>query len=215
MNEQLVVVAIHGTFAERAAWTQPDSVLHRAMITQLTGVDVEWKEFRWGSWNNSHERREAANELRRAILRVRDSHPEARVALLAHSHGGNVALMALRSDSRLQQVVDAVVCLATPFIVPDKPSPEWLGRRLRELFLALWIAMVAIPCAVISIALYRSIGDSFSGWFPIGFGILLHQLYRAFIGHIPTDKESLRFRTPLLPYDYTSIYVPVLSMSKT
>ena len=50
--------------------------------------------------------------------------------MIAHSHGGNVALYALRAQP--ERLVDAIVCLATPYIVP-KPRSIALYSRLAKL----------------------------------------------------------------------------------
>lgn len=85
--------------------------------------------FDW-SHSNSHRARErAAGQLKAQIER----HPEARQWIVAHSHGGNIALHAVR---KLQESPDpppkvTTVTLATPFIharrrrAPSSEPPGW------------------------------------------------------------------------------------------
>ena len=125
-----VVVLVHGTFAQGAAWTRPGSRLYRRVVSRLPRPrHVE--AFRWGTWNNSHVARASAGQkLANRLRKLRATYPAARLIVIAHSHGGNVALYALRAQP--ERLVDAIVCLATPYIVP-KPRSIALYSRLAKL----------------------------------------------------------------------------------
>lgn len=110
-----MVTLIHGTFASDADWTQPDSPLARQLTERCDGELLVSPPFVW-SGNNSHQARlqaglELAEHLKEQVAR----HPKARHVLICHSHGGNVALYALRKG-KLRRRIHSVVCLATPFI---------------------------------------------------------------------------------------------------
>jgi hypothetical protein len=49
------------------------------------------------------------------LLTIKDP-PDATHIIVAHSHGGNVVLMALRDPPNLRERISGVACLATPFI---------------------------------------------------------------------------------------------------
>ena len=53
--------------------------------------------------------------LRAHIARTRDDFPHAKHVLVAHSHGGNVCLAALR-DRDTRAAVHGLACLSTPFV---------------------------------------------------------------------------------------------------
>jgi len=108
------ITLVHGTFAPKAEWTGKDSPFRTQWPTSFN-EKVEFDKFQW-SGNNSHEARHvAALKLAERLKNRAQWYPERRNILIAHSHGGNVALDALR-DSGVQKVVDALVCLNTPFL---------------------------------------------------------------------------------------------------
>lgn len=113
----LVVTLVHGTFAPDAPWTEPGSELCRELRDAL-GSGVVLERFRWSGKNTHGARQAAATELRALLSRQADQYPDARLCIVAHSHGGNVALYALR-DERVGARVQGVVCLATPFICTE------------------------------------------------------------------------------------------------
>jgi hypothetical protein len=117
-----VITLVHGTFAINAEWTRPGSRLREVVQDRLGGpTNVQFHVFRWGgllgSWiNNGHRYRiQAGDQLRSDLLRTLEGNRNAKHFIIAHSHGGNVALYALR-DLRLQKAIRGVVCLATPFV---------------------------------------------------------------------------------------------------
>lgn len=117
-----VLVLVHGTFAQGAAWTRRGSRLYRHVISRLPSPrHVE--AFRWGKWNNSHAARAAAGQkLANRLRKLRAVYPAARLIVIAHSHGRNVAIYALRGQP--ERLIDALVCLATPYIVPKPRLPS-------------------------------------------------------------------------------------------
>jgi len=79
---------------EPREWIEPDSDLCTQLRSRLTG-EVSFLSFRW-TGQNTHKARIAAGEaLGKRILETKASDPDARQFILAHSHGGNVALYAL------------------------------------------------------------------------------------------------------------------------
>ncbi|ROP44139.1 triacylglycerol lipase [Streptomyces sp. PanSC9] len=109
----VVVTLVHGTFARKAAWTQMDSALSRA----LSAAGLQVSRFTWSGRNSFHARAHAARELADHLGRTAREHPGARQWVVAHSHGGNVALHAVERLRQQGQVSPVpVVTLATPFI---------------------------------------------------------------------------------------------------
>lgn len=95
-----------------------DSELCESLRNNLE-EDVVFRRFNW-SGRNRHEARDKAAEKLHGFLEKglkeypKDTHKH---FIVAHSHGGNVALMALnQGDSSLQKKIAGIACMATPFI---------------------------------------------------------------------------------------------------
>lgn len=160
LDSTVEVTLVHGTFAPDAPWTQPGSKLRQTLRRHLAcrGLDVQFDVFTW-SGKNDHESRLLAGRQLREHLRERlaasagNSH-----AVVAHSHGGNVALYALR-DEQLRAQIDAVVTLGTPFI-HCRPRPldgplELLENSAPAAFYFLLVAPIVLLLFVNGITLAK------------------------------------------------------------
>lgn len=96
--------------------------------------------FRWSGGNTHRARLHAAAALQRHILALAARYPNDDQFLVAHSHGGNVCLYALR-DSCVRECVSGVVTLSTPFIVARRRD---LGGAA---FTSILILIVGVPVA--------------------------------------------------------------------
>lgn len=103
-----------GTWAGKAKWTKAGSHLRRALET--AGCRVE--AFEWSHSNCHRARTRAAIRLADELETRIKEYPGAQQWIVAHSHGGNIALHAVRrlreSCHDASQV--STVTLATPFI---------------------------------------------------------------------------------------------------
>jgi hypothetical protein len=140
-----VVTLVPGTWAGKAAWAREDSPLH----TDLTAAGCKVVLFGWSHGNSHQARARAAGQLVEHLKAQIKENPGARQWIVAHSHGGNVALHAvrrLRESSALTSKVSTVT-LATPFIharrrrAPSSGPPAW------PFFLLVIFAMAAIAGA--------------------------------------------------------------------
>lgn len=113
LSPEYVITLVHGTWGSGGSWTQPDSRLCRLLTAQLGRSIIE--SYEWSGHNSVAARRTAGEGLEKHLLRLVDSHPTAKHFVIAHSHGGMVALCAI-ADTRLQKAIHGVVCLSTPFI---------------------------------------------------------------------------------------------------
>lgn len=107
------VFIVHGTFDGDSNWplivagkTSFASEVKRA----LTAGSVV-HQFLWSGKNNHEARKTAARFLAREIAEYRTQGEN--VAIIGHSHGGNVALLAA---SQLKTPIDTVICLSTPHL---------------------------------------------------------------------------------------------------
>jgi pimeloyl-ACP methyl ester carboxylesterase len=120
MMPDLTVILVHGTwgrgfFGQKplAPWCRDDSVFVRTFKSALEarGIYATVLPLNWSGDNSVFERATAANGLKSLI----DSavSPGEPLLLVAHSHGGNVALQAI---AKLNDLSNVHVCtLATPF----------------------------------------------------------------------------------------------------
>lgn len=117
---QRVLTLVHGTFSPNAAWTQADSIFFQSLKQRLKGETlhrrITWQGLLGSCANNGHDYRIAgAKTLVKALKKSFAEFPDAEHWVIAHSHGGNVALYALR-DPEVAQRLDGIVTLAAPFI---------------------------------------------------------------------------------------------------
>jgi hypothetical protein len=77
--------------------------------------DIHFERFSWSGSNSHRARCRAATALRQHIRNCTNIYPQQDHFIIAHSHGGNVVLYALR-DKDIADSVRGVVCLSTPFI---------------------------------------------------------------------------------------------------
>jgi hypothetical protein len=108
------VVLVHGTFARDAPWTRAESDFLIALAAQLN-EEVRVVQHLWSGRNSFADRVSAAAELRQAILGESRTFPERDLFVIAHSHGGNVALSAAARIDCVRTIA-GIVTLGTPFL---------------------------------------------------------------------------------------------------
>jgi hypothetical protein len=149
-----VVTLIHGTklpwqpMSTVPSWTLPNSALRRAIEARLAPQQVAFEVFPWSGANSVGRRGDAAADLIVFLAGLDGKYPGARHHLVAHSHGGNVAMYALRAN-RVQQMVHSAVFLSTPFLHAMARSfgPRF-GRQL-EFSIATAFGVAAVAGLVI------------------------------------------------------------------
>lgn len=118
------ITSVHGTFAPFAAWASPDSDFTRELIAGIhessrildkPSPTVVVFRFVWSSLNGLRARRQAAQKLQKKLTENLKQFPFAQHFIIAHSHGGNIAMYALR-DQKLASRISGIVCMATPFL---------------------------------------------------------------------------------------------------
>ena len=112
----LVVTLVHGTWAANAAWLRADSVLCRSLLEAFPDQVLRFVPFRWSGHNSVSARFRAGQALAEKLSAMQREWPEARHVLVGHSHGGFVALSALRGAT-LDRRICGVACLSTPFLM--------------------------------------------------------------------------------------------------
>lgn len=167
MNEiptkKCMVTLVHGTWARKAPWTRKKSRLYDTLNAQ--GYKVERVE--WDSWNRFATREAAAEKLRKHL----DDNDGYDHFVIAHSHGGNVAIRALDGDDN---VLRGLVCLNTPFF-------NILGRD-SQMFSSI-LMYFTLAASMIPVGLYLTQG--WSWWLPL-FYILI--AFVAGLVHVVAEK---------------------------
>jgi len=98
-------------------WFAFDSSFHKELARQLKelGVEHRIRSFEWSGSNSIFVRNNAAVRLSKLLELDAAADPQAFSVVIGHSHGGNVALLALeRLTGNLDHV--RIVTLATPFL---------------------------------------------------------------------------------------------------
>lgn len=97
-------------------WFQPGSAF-RKEVAAITGAGLKFVPFRW-SGDNSFRARDAAATRFLQHLRIWHARwPSARHLIVAHSHGGTVAVRAIGDPTLTERVpVDGLLTMATPFV---------------------------------------------------------------------------------------------------
>jgi pimeloyl-ACP methyl ester carboxylesterase len=143
-----VFVLIHGTFARGASWTGEDSRLTKALREGYPSSKI--LRFMWTGTNSHSARLSAADELCRLLKSSAGEFPQARIHLIGHSHGGNVALYALREVS-IAALVTSLICISTPFIRCTGRDTGKLHVRLGIVIVSLLITAVELLCYYIGV----------------------------------------------------------------
>jgi hypothetical protein len=172
---EVVITLIHGTFAQGAAWVSPGSAL-RAGMESAFGNRIVFHRFKWSGDNTVYARKEAGDELAEHVKTISAAHPGARQILVAHSHGGNVALYALR-DLRVNANVVGIACIATPFLHAGlRDERIFDGKTLQAAFGGLWLLGVFLIYPFISIGLWEWIAAT-------TIGLVISIVISGFLGH--------------------------------
>lgn len=113
---EIIIILVHGTWAPDALWTR-SSPLRNYLLEHLEFVSkakVATQTCRWSGENSFVGRARAAEGLRHQLEKNAALYPNALQFIIAHSHGGNIALLALE---KVKVKVAGTICLSTPIIV--------------------------------------------------------------------------------------------------
>lgn len=156
-SDTRTVVLVHGTFGRRSKWAMPGSAMWSRIEERFPDARVVRSE--WSGRNRHSDRWTAACSLAEVL-----NGSAGDIAIVAHSHGGNVAAAALALEARDADVAGSrlLVTLGTPFIHARRYSSnagafargerlgrleKWQGRpplsRQRLMFLMVAYALAA------------------------------------------------------------------------
>jgi hypothetical protein len=139
-----IVHTIHGTFAKKAKWITDNGPFCQTLNRTL-GWRTKIEPFRWSGKNSVFARRDAAIDFKNHLKQKIDFWGDAKHIIVAHSHGGNIAFMAL-SSSDLASKVLGVATLATPFLsagVRESVGDELIDQ-MTGIFASLFVGLATL-----------------------------------------------------------------------
>ncbi len=158
---------VHGTtpgigrfrLGKNAAWTRPDAPLSRTLERLLPGCIVD--RFEWDGKNSVKSRHEAQQRLAAKLRRNIHENQKAKRYIVAHSHGGNIGLYALR-NSDVANGIHGLVCLSTPFL---NAKPRNLGSDIFYMLFALFFGLFFATTFMVDRIL--SVKETSTGFFTL------------------------------------------------
>jgi len=115
----------------KSLWFADGSEFRNRLTMALSkrGLSAQISPFLWSGANSVRERDKAAHELVEHIRAKQSEYPSSTQVVIAHSHGGNVALRALNQLGVTRNKI-FIATIATPFveILRTKLSPKETGR---------------------------------------------------------------------------------------
>jgi len=171
-RHQLLITLVHGTWAHRffprlrrqnrrPLWFEENSPFLANLSAELGDIPHKIKALPWSGANSIDIRDKTAQVLAEYLSAEHAEHPQDTQLIIAHSHGGNIALRALRHlqkpDVPRSHGADVanplVVTLATPFIeihqadFGGRPSYIRAAVLLAMFYLLLLLAVRFFPSA--------------------------------------------------------------------
>lgn len=159
VRHQLLITLVHGTWGHgflarrqrqnrRPLWFEEGSSFLARLSDELDDVPHKITPLLWSGANSIFVRDKTAHVLAEHLSAEHAEHPQATQLIIAHSHGGNIAVRALHhlkqrdaSPSCAESANPLVVTLATPFI---EVHPADFGNRPAWVRIALWIAIIGL-----------------------------------------------------------------------
>jgi hypothetical protein len=169
-HPKYAITLIHGTFAAESAWYQKDSVFARDIQNNL-GQSSEIFSFAWSGSNSHASRIAAGDDLAQHMQRIYLKYPSAEQIIIAHSHGGNVALYAVKklADPLFEF---KIVTLSTPFLIYSVRENSKLYRIIPVAAVAV-IAPIFVVCCAGLLTIFLDWVTKFGPEWLFGVGIVL------------------------------------------
>lgn len=147
-----MVHVVHGTWGSRSGWTREGQSPLIDSLRQRFGDSVRIARLSWSGANHQAARRKAAAELAQRLAvdaeHGRDSF------VIAHSHGGNVALQAINLVGPSMRERIHLILLATPFLVSQAKHslsgtlgklPDFISNNVQVFCtIAFWFTILGI-----------------------------------------------------------------------
>jgi pimeloyl-ACP methyl ester carboxylesterase len=104
------------------------------------------KRGKWTGANTVQARKDGAEAVAGDLNKLLADHPQAKAVLVAHSHGGAVAIKAARQCEHVDRVA-GIACLATPFL---HATPRDISRVMGYADTVVWtLAVISLPLTLL------------------------------------------------------------------
>ena len=161
VEPRINVTLVHGTWAPNAGWIREGS-----KMTSGLGGGVVCHSFGWSGHNSHRARIRAADALACHLRSQHEQEPDVPQAVVAHSHGGNIAVHAVWGLLRVQDAKLPVVTMATPFLFANR-------KRVYPLVMyAAAIVAVGIIAMGVLVAVLAVGARDFGAWPVTPFGVV-------------------------------------------
>lgn len=195
MDRKILVTLVHGTFARDAEWTGPNSSFATELQNQVN-YPIRMTRWQWSGDNDFSGRKAASEEFENYLLSVKES-PDRDMPhyIIAHSHGGNVVLEALRTTE--SKIIDEnLIFFGTPFFYFEGRDNKEMYGVLKSVA-AIGSLILSLLTAIIIAAVLSRLGVA-----PLIFGLssflcaiaiiicLLKYSHEKFV--IPTTIKAIR-----------------------
>jgi len=110
---RFVIYLVHGTWSATARWISHGSKFSERLSAKLEN-SLLLDRVRWSGKNSLTAREQATHKLRLELQQRIAQFPNSVHVIIAHSHGGNIALQAISKEDLHRSV--GLVCLSTPFL---------------------------------------------------------------------------------------------------
>jgi len=116
---------------QAAYWFEKNSAFEADLLAPLIAGRrvIECRRFLWSGRNSLTDRAAAATALRAQLHETHGEFPGVPHAVIAHSHGGTVAVDALDGSQDAAPVVALLVTLGTPFVQLATRPERWAAAR--------------------------------------------------------------------------------------
>lgn len=142
---------------DKRYWFEPESPFEQSVRRKIDGHEhqVSFERLLWSGNNSFSARFEAAEALRSHLAESRQRSPTAKHLIVAHSHGGTVAINAVDEQYADGRLTDGVMTLGTPFVrlVPrGKVGPDPDFKSVIAVFLP-WMLLLMSPLIALDVVL--------------------------------------------------------------
>jgi len=137
-------------FKPQPVWIDEGSDFRRDVEARVPGI--EWRPFRWSGENSELDRRRAAMSFADMLRRELDSAQDACHVVIAHSHGGNVALWGLgHLDQASRNRVAGFATMGTPFLhFESRPLSALEAVYLKLLLDGQFVILISLVAPVVA-----------------------------------------------------------------
>ena len=206
-----LVILVHGTWGAKSSFAIPEkSALVKALYAKFNG-DITFCRFPWSGANRSRDRAEAAKRLA-AKIQTELGVCRRRIFVVAHSHGGNIAVRAFEALTGAQRDFVQNVLMATPFLSPGRrfdvnvvydALPETIRSNLQAFcVMGFWIGSLFI-FRLFRLPFFEN-GIPLSGELSLGqFPGLVFMLFSPFVLFLFLWKSAVAWLKQLPPINAT------------